>query len=463
MKKISFKVKCTIKALLFLLLCNFKTTAQTCPTTTVCFPSGSASGSGTYVVLPIPVNLVNAVIIPDPVLTDWTGPKVKATKAACVTIGGINDTLDVLISIYKPDSATNSNKAFGGSGFTIQASGILGFNGAGYQTYLFTTNFYKTGTTTPVAINVLQQVRDCDGDGDYNNDGTKDDVRCDVALPSPLILDDYVYATGFSNYVLSTPTLVYTRISGIYTYFYSSGHDNAPAYSGISSIPAPTSNSATQGAIFVYTSASQIDFFYYCGQYGGVSIDYTAQNLLFPLPCTPAPIKLNYFTARKQDGFNTLNWQSSNEINSNHFNIERSYDGLNFDKIGVINTLNNSSGSSYFYNDTTHAQYTRIYYRLKMIDNNGSYSYSNVCLLKNSEHSALISIYPNSTKDIFTINIGDQLLQNTQAFIYDINGKRLKTITLTNQQQQVNISSFINGIYMLHFSNGITFKIIKQQ
>ena len=96
------------------------------------------------------------------------------------------------------------------------------------------------------------------------------------------------------------------------------------------------------------------------------------------------PLDLLSFTGNLQNN-NTvlLNWKTENEINTSHFVIERSTDGIRYSGIGNVtaNGRNNAGGSfnySFTDNDAVNQSSQRLYYRLKMVDIDGSLKYSNI-------------------------------------------------------------------------------------
>lgn len=116
-------------------------------------------------------------------------------------------------------------------------------------------------------------------------------------------------------------------------------------------------------------------------------------------------------------------------------------------------------GGAYHYNDPI--TYTgRLYYRLKMVDANGSFTYSAIISLVNEGNSS-ISIYPNPATNAVTINAGNELL-HTSARLYNANGRLLQTIVITANTQVIAVQQLVSGVYMLQFENGTTEKFIKK-
>jgi hypothetical protein len=183
------------------------------------------------------------------------------------------------------------------------------------------------------------------------------------------------------------------------------------------------------------------------------------------------PLQLISFKATPVTNINILEWNTENEVNTSKFEIEHSLDGLSFSTIATtdaISDLQNSKAYNYKHAVNTKA---KSYYRLKIIDKNGSFSYSNIISIVNDNISVVtVSVFPNpfvskitvqfnsTTKNINVIKLIDQtgkiINRNTQAGNIGIN-----TITLQN------LDSYATGIYFVEIWNGAnkikTEKIVK--
>src|SRR5688572_837305 len=113
------------------------------------------------------------------------------------------------------------------------------------------------------------------------------------------------------------------------------------------------------------------------------------------------PLDLLTFTGHLQTNNSVLlNWKTENEINTSHFVIERSTDGNRFSSLGNVtaNGRNNTGGSfsySFTDNDAINQSSQRLYYRLKMLDINGSYEYSNIVTVSLPLITGKMAISPN--------------------------------------------------------------------
>ena len=102
-----------------------------------------------------------------------------------------------------------------------------------------------------------------------------------------------------------------------------------------------------------------------------------AEDYPIYLRINPTPLTLVNFSGRKLNNAIQLNWKTAQEQNSKEFQVEKSMNGRDFSSIGVIPARNISTGSDYTLTDNNVTTGT-YFYRLKMIDQNGSFTYSNI-------------------------------------------------------------------------------------
>lgn len=192
---------------------------------------------------------------------------------------------------------------------------------------------------------------------------------------------------------------------------------------------------------------------------------------------TPLPLKLISFTAKKINNKDVLTeWVTGSEFNVNRFEIEvargnSGYQQNQFSKAGQVNSQGNSTGEQHYNFSDLEINKTGVrYYRLKMIDNDGSFSYSAVRPVTFS-NDLQWQVYPNPSDGFF--NLVYQLAQGEtmSVKIYDANGKAVKqyTSTATGFFQKITIDmqekGFASGLYLLEAVSGTkkqTFRLIKQ-
>ena len=166
----------------------------------------------------------------------------------------------------------------------------------------------------------------------------------------------------------------------------------------------------------------------------------------------PLPVKLINFYGNIQDKKTVLNWTIADEINMKGYSIERSAKGDVFTTTGFVAATEYLSGNK-TYSFTDYPTSNGVwYYRLKIINNNGSFSYSNVVALKVTDIGSIVA-YPNPVQE--QLFIQNSLLNDGKyvARISDMMGKeiiRKEVYFGINQTQSININRHIaTGLYLL--------------
>ena len=147
------------------------------------------------------------------------------------------------------------------------------------------------------------------------------------------------------------------------------------------------------------------------------------------------PVTLSSFTAEQESGSVLLQWVDQSEKNSDYFDIERSVNGSNFISIGKIMSQGNSSNqNTYSFSDENPVSGTNNY-RLRMVDFDGNYSYSDIRTVNFTSNSdADLNIYPNpvstgpisisskTIKGMIRIQIINSYGQFVQSYYEDLEG-----------------------------------------
>lgn len=139
----------------------------------------------------------------------------------------------------------------------------------------------------------------------------------------------------------------------------------------------------------------------------------------------PLPIDLINFEASAGKDAIDLRWQTAKEENFKGFDLERSLDGIRFEKISFIPSRNISRGSVYPFvdRDVTKGQY--YYYRLKMLDRDGKAEYSGIRSAILPTSNVNVSIYPNPTNGNVNLDFVLEESANTLVDVYDMTGKSI--------------------------------------
>ncbi|MCY7293496.1 MAG: T9SS type A sorting domain-containing protein, partial [Ferruginibacter sp.] len=194
----------------------------------------------------------------------------------------------------------------------------------------------------------------------------------------------------------------------------------------------------------------------------GVAID----DIEVTGPLNVLPLRVITFDAVKQNKDALLKWNTVNETNVSHFNVERSWDGITFTTLQNV-TAQNNTNNSYIFTDLlsslNRVPGNIIYYRLKSTDINGSFTRSNIVQLKwlNNQNTAL-SVSPNPFKDFIKINT-DVKIKSVQ--LVGLKGEVIFTTAAVNAGR-INLPPFLTrGVYFLKINtdNGVFVeKIIKE-
>ncbi|MBP6387037.1 MAG: T9SS type A sorting domain-containing protein, partial [Pseudarcicella sp.] len=155
--------------------------------------------------------------------------------------------------------------------------------------------------------------------------------------------------------------------------------------------------------------------------------------------------KLLSFEVNLQRNNNILKWKISNENDYAIFEIEKSKNGVNFEKIGTLDTKSNSLTNFIF---TDIAPSNNNYYRLKMIDKNGGTSYSKTIYIKNVFETK-VSVYPTITTDNFSVKYNDD--SKTQSIrIFNSIGKLAKEYI--QDDELFNVNKLPSGQYLVEIT-----------
>lgn len=157
---------------------------------------------------------------------------------------------------------------------------------------------------------------------------------------------------------------------------------------------------------------------------------------------TVVPLKLLSFRAYKKNKSVQLQWHTVNEINSSHFEIETSADGSSFTKIDHVTA--GGSSSHYYSGEDAAPEAGLNYYRLKIVDKDGSFVYSNVIKL----HFTLqmdIAVQPNPVHDYFIVTSTEQykILR-----LLDVNGREVTRFERRADNRYM-VTGLPKGIYVL--------------
>jgi Secretion system C-terminal sorting domain len=185
----------------------------------------------------------------------------------------------------------------------------------------------------------------------------------------------------------------------------------------------------------------------------------------------PLPVKLISFTGVYKNNNTLLDWVAENQINFAGYDVERSINGILFESIAHKNKTTNGLGQEeYKYTDDLSIINTDIaYYRLKMMDIDGRFSYSNIITIKKSERDmkgVTISPNPVTGTDYATVKIPSTANSNAIIRIIDMSGRvmqqqQTRLIVGTNNITISSLNKLQAGVYVLQVTEGVKTEVIK--
>ena len=173
------------------------------------------------------------------------------------------------------------------------------------------------------------------------------------------------------------------------------------------------------------------------------------------------PVKLESFEGFGEKCNAQLKWSTSNEVNLGKFEVEISKDGTSFERAGTLNPSSSNAGNYQF--NTTQSS-GKSYYRLKIIDRDGSFAYSKVITISTNCSDKVVKIFPNPVKvdQLLSVNISGYDA-SVKGDLYSSTGQFVKTYVLKNGANNLSVENLAQGFYTLRVSeNGSiteTFKL----
>lgn len=273
---------------------------------------------------------------------------------------------------------------------------------------------------------------------------------------------------GVASFIAANPEISITK--------------NGTAYTGLNvkGTNYPSIDTSAKAVMFTVKNSNVTTLIY---RAGAVNTGSTAQTRQFSIyfknfyyPSGGAlPVKYSSFDAAANNNVVTLNWVTEQEINNDHFEVERSFDGANFTTIAVVlDGFGTGIQKSYMAKDNAPelATKTVVYYRLKQIDINGRVTYSNVLTvrLQSKTNDVKMQVSPNPFVENLNIQFTSTDNSKAQVQLLATNGQKVftqqSTVTKGSNTIQVQgLSKLVPGMYIAQLIvNGVIIdnqKIIK--
>ena len=272
----------------------------------------------------------------------------------------------------------------------------------------------------------------------------------------------FLEPTGTGGQTITfTGVVTSNTLSGAYTKVAFIKFLEPPAYNQTFYIDAPI---GTTGSTFTVSAAVPAVPANLVVQYGvsirGVNANPADEAALGSLVLSPAIIlglDLKSFDVTAENNTANLSWETLNEVNVKSFEIEKSYDATNFSTVGSV-AAKNANAAKYNYQDALNAAVA--HYRLKMLDIDGKYSYSQIVKVINTT-SGSVSIYPNPATNNLSINVSNLKAISSFTIINSL-GQPVMSALMNQTSMKTDVSNLATGNYFIRFNNGEVVKFAKQ-
>lgn len=176
------------------------------------------------------------------------------------------------------------------------------------------------------------------------------------------------------------------------------------------------------------------------------------------------PVTLKQFTVKAFSTFNEVKWETAGELNIATYKIEFSTDAVTYQTAGTVNAINNGNENRYSFQHPI-ADFTKLFYRLKITENSGRITYSVVALVTKKANST-VKIYPIPLAEDRCTIISERPVE--QITLYSMQGSMIFTKNMNNASGTINIPlpHLQNGVYIMKLKINDEFinqKIVVQQ
>jgi predicted outer membrane repeat protein len=174
---------------------------------------------------------------------------------------------------------------------------------------------------------------------------------------------------------------------------------------------------------------------------------------------SPLPVRLISFGGKLNERNKVqLDWKVTEQQNISSYLVEYSGNGKNFSQIGSV-TANTLENTQYTFTDNEPHSGQLAYYRLKILEMDGTHAYSRLISMKLPAGENTI-VYPVPAKNMVWLDWKGSA--GNSADLSDLNGRIIKTIKRLESTQQIDISGLAPGVYFLKMSDGTAMKLVKE-
>jgi len=163
----------------------------------------------------------------------------------------------------------------------------------------------------------------------------------------------------------------------------------------------------------------------------------------------PLPIDLTSFYAKRDKNNVLLTWKTASEVNAKSFIIEKKT-ANGYETVGTVAAMNLANGGSYSFTDMNTSK-TITEYRLKLVDQDASFKYSEIRSVKGTAAVSDFTVFPNPSTGNANVSISD-VTEATDVQLIDNAGRLVKSVSMKNTNT-IQLNNLQKGMYMIRIVN----------
>ncbi len=168
----------------------------------------------------------------------------------------------------------------------------------------------------------------------------------------------------------------------------------------------------------------------------------------------PLPVKLLYLKGENDGDYVSINWATATELNTDHFELERSADGKSFTAITTVAAAGNSETKQIYSYTDKNPYFGHNYYRLKSVDLDGYTEYYDLVIQVSSTTEQTFSVYPNPFHSgTLSVQIRQTSAAATTIKIKDLTGRICYSQAAESIVTELTPGNLTPGLYVIEVSN----------
>lgn len=164
------------------------------------------------------------------------------------------------------------------------------------------------------------------------------------------------------------------------------------------------------------------------------------------------PVHFASFYISKSGDNIQLSWSTGNETGNSHFDVERSFNGVQWQKIAEVTAAGNSNNTNNYNYHDKNVSNPVVYYRLRQVDINSRATYSSIKMIRLNESISPVKIF-GADKNV-VIDLNTSIKGNIQVRVLNNSGQVISQHSYTNSSYRINLrlNTISSGAYIVHVS-----------